>query len=109
MAQWGRYIKVNPAEIRTGATAAEEIGDTLRKQVDFARTDSRSASAANEGFETSGALGECQATWEENWRRLAESVSGVSERLARCADTYEESDQVTARRFADIIATGRLG
>lgn len=109
MAEWGRYIKVKPAEIREGAAAAEDIAQVLRKNVDFARDDSRAACSAHQGFEATAALDAALVVCENNYRRLADAVDGVAERLTKCADRYDESDQRGAQVFAGITAHGDLG
>lgn len=102
MGEWGRYIKARPAEVRKGADAAEEIGEKLHKQVDFARDESRAVASANQGFGAAAELEQALGMWEENWRRLADSVCGVSDKLTKCADRYERADEGAARTFAGI-------
>ncbi len=103
MTSWGISIKVQPGVLKQGAGNAEEIGWSLWQKTDLARDDSTAASDQNPDLDCSAALDSCLQTWEDNMRRLANSISAVGEKLTKTADNYTGSDERGKGLFDGIL------
>ncbi|PLW65708.1 hypothetical protein GQS52_02790 [Streptomyces sp. SCUT-3] len=94
-----KNMKVDPAELRASASAADTIAEDMGSPSDKAVKDADAAGGALSGWSVAGALQEIASSWRPALKGLEERTRAGAANLRRSADGHEWNDDLVSQDF----------
>ena len=95
-------LKVDPAELRASAHAADSVAQDMKDPDDKAVKETRAAADAMSGWSIAGALQEIAGSWGPALRGLHDRATAGASNLRRSADGHEWNENLVSQDFEKL-------